>query len=74
MVDILADPVEICFGSFTTTSTLLAETTSPTTSTKVPTTFGAAPSSGRESKTHSPKPCDLVQGMERVVNKMEETL
>jgi hypothetical protein len=29
MADILVDPVEICFGSFTTTSTTLAVATSP---------------------------------------------
>jgi hypothetical protein len=66
MADILADPVEICFGSFTATS--------PTTSVKVPATFGVAPSSGQKLKTHPPKPYDLVQGMERVIDMMEETL
>jgi hypothetical protein len=62
MADILADPVEICFGSFTVTSTTLAAATSPTASVKVPVTSGVAPSSGRKSKTHPPKPYDLVQG------------
>jgi hypothetical protein len=36
--------------------------------------FDAAPSSGQESNFHPPKPYDLVQGMERVINMMEETL
>jgi hypothetical protein len=36
MVDILADPVEICFDSFTMTSTTLAVATSPTASMKGP--------------------------------------
>jgi hypothetical protein len=74
MADILADPVEICFGSFTATSTTLAAATSPTASVKVPATAGVAPSSGRKSKTHPPKPYDLVQGMERAIDMMEETL
>jgi hypothetical protein len=46
IADILADPVEICFGSFTATSTALAAATSPTASVKVPATSGVAPSSG----------------------------
>jgi hypothetical protein len=74
MADILADPEEICFGYFTTISTLLAAATSPATSAKVPVAYGAAPSSGRESKTHPPKPNDLVQGMECVIDMVEETL
>jgi hypothetical protein len=38
MADILANPMEICFGSFTTTSTTLAAATSPTASVKAPAT------------------------------------
>jgi hypothetical protein len=34
----------------------------------------AAPSSGKKSKSHPPKPYDIVQGMERVIDMMEETL
>jgi hypothetical protein len=41
---------------------------------KVPATSDVAPSSGKKSKTHLPKPYDLVQGMERVIDMMEETL
>jgi hypothetical protein len=74
MEDILANHVEICFGSFTATSTTLAAATSPTASVKAPTTCGAAPSSGKKSKTHPPKPYDIVQGMGRVIDTMEETL
>jgi hypothetical protein len=74
MADNLADPVEICFGSFTATSTMLAAATSPVASAKAPTTLDAAPSSGKKLKTHPPRPYDLVQGMERVIDMMEETL
>jgi hypothetical protein len=34
----------------------------------------AFPSSGKKLKTHPPKPYDLVQGMERVIDMMDETL
>jgi uncharacterized cupredoxin-like copper-binding protein len=74
MVDILSNPVEICFGSFTTTSTALAAVTSPTASMKVPATSDVATNSGKKSKTHPPKPYDIVQGMERFIDMMEETL
>jgi hypothetical protein len=49
MADILANPVQICFGSFTATSTALAATTSPSTA-------------------------DVVQGIERIIDMMDETL
>jgi hypothetical protein len=74
MADILADLVEICFGSFTATSTTLVAATSPTAFVKAPATSGAAPSSGRKSKTHPLNPYDLAHGMECVINMMEETL
>jgi hypothetical protein len=74
MADILSNPVEICFDSFMTTSTALVVATSPTASVKVPTTSDVAPSSGKKSKTLPPKPYDIVQGMERVIDIMEETL
>jgi hypothetical protein len=74
MADILANPVEICFGSFTATSTTLAAATSPTVSMKPPATPVAAPSSSPKSKTYPPKPYDIVQGMERVIDMKEETL
>jgi hypothetical protein len=34
----------------------------------------AAPNSGQESNSHPPKPYDLVQGMERAIGMMGETL
>jgi hypothetical protein len=74
MEDILANPVEICFGSFTTTSSTLAAATSPTASVKAQVNPDAAPSSNKKSKTHSPKPYDIIQGMERIIDMMEETL
>jgi hypothetical protein len=74
MADILTDPVEICFGSFAATSTTLAAATSQTASVKTPATPDAAPSFSKKSKTHPPKPYDIVQGMERVIDMMEETL
>jgi hypothetical protein len=74
MADILANPVEICFGSFTATSNTLAAATSPTASVKASTTLDATPSSGKKSKTHPPQPYDVVQGLERVIDMMEETL
>jgi hypothetical protein len=66
--------MEICFGSFTATSTALAAVTSPTASVKVSATSGVAPSSGKKSKIHPPKPYDIIQGMERIIDMMEETL
>jgi hypothetical protein len=74
MVDILANPMEICFSSFVAASTALAVATSPTASVKIPATSDVAPSSGKKSKTHLPKPYDIVQGMEHVIDMMEETL
>jgi hypothetical protein len=74
MADILANPVEICFDSFTATSTTQVEATSPTAFVKVTATSGVAPSSGQKMKTHPPKPYDLVQGIERVIDMMVETL
>jgi hypothetical protein len=74
MANILANPVEIYFSSFTATSTTLAAATSSTASMKAPTTPDAAPSSSKKSKTHPPKPYDIIQGMEHVIDKMEETL
>jgi hypothetical protein len=61
-------------SSFTATSTTLAAATSPTVSVKAPAMPVAACSSIKKSKTHPPKPYDIVQGMERVIDMMEETL
>jgi hypothetical protein len=74
MADILANPVEICFGSFTVTSTTLAAATSPTASVTAPVTPDAAPSSSKKSKTHPPKPYDIIQGMECIICMMEKSL
>jgi hypothetical protein len=74
MTDILANPVEICFGSFTATSTTLAVATSLMTFVKAPATPVATPSFSKKSKTHPPKPCDIVQRMERIIDMIEETL
>jgi hypothetical protein len=41
---------------------------------EAPTTLDAAPNSGKKSKTHPPKPYDIVQWMERVIDMMDETL
>jgi hypothetical protein len=74
MADILANLVEIYFCSFIAPSTALSVATSPTASVKVPATSDVAPSSGKKSKIHPPKPYDIVQGMERFIDMMEETL
>jgi hypothetical protein len=74
MADILANHVEICFSTFTATSTTLATATAPTIAVKVPATSVAAPASDLKLRTHPPKPYDIVQGMERVINMMDETL
>jgi hypothetical protein len=60
MADILANPVEICFGSFTAISTTLAAATSPTAFVKAPATSDAFPNFGKKSKAHPPKPYDIV--------------
>jgi hypothetical protein len=73
MANILTNPVDICFGSFTATSTTLAAATSPTASMKVPATLDTAPAPAR-SRRPTPKPYDIVQGMERVIDVMEGTL
>jgi hypothetical protein len=48
--------------------------TSPTASVKALATFDVAPSSGKKSMTHPPKPYDIIQGMERFIDMLEETL
>jgi hypothetical protein len=56
--------MEICFGSFTATSTMLAAATSPTVSVKAPVTPVATYSSSKKSKTQPSRPYDIVPGME----------
>jgi hypothetical protein len=74
MADILTNPMEICFGSFTATSTAPVVVTSPVTVAKILTTPVAVPVSDLASKTHPPKLYDIVQGMECIIDMMEETL
>jgi hypothetical protein len=74
MADILANPVEIFFGSFTATSTVPAVVTFPAITMDITTALVAIPVSDLASETHPPKPYDNVQGMERVISMMEDTL
>jgi hypothetical protein len=74
MAYILANPVEICFGPFTDTSTTLAAAISLAVAVKIPVTLVAAPSSNLKSKTNPPNPYDIIQGIEHVIDMMEETL
>jgi hypothetical protein len=48
--------------------------TSSVAAVKIATTPVAAPVSNLASETHQPKHYDIVQGMERVIGKMEDTL
>jgi hypothetical protein len=74
MADILANPVEICFGSFMVTMTTLAAATSSAIVVKIPATLIVVSASYLKLKNHPPKPYDIIQGMERVIDMMEETL
>jgi hypothetical protein len=73
MTDILTNPVVICFGSFMATSTALAAVTSPMATVNASATSDATPSSSKKSKTHLPKPYDIIQGMKHVIDMMEQT-
>jgi hypothetical protein len=74
MADILANPMVICFGSFMATSTTLAAVTSSMASKKAPTMPDATRSPSKKSKTYPLKPYDIIQGMERIIDMMDETL
>jgi hypothetical protein len=74
MAAILADPVEIFFGSFTATSPVPVSTTSPVAARQVVVVLVTTTVFDPTMETHPPKPYDLVQGMERVINMMEDTL
>jgi hypothetical protein len=74
MVAILTNPVEICFGSFMLTSTVLAATTSPVALAQIATMSVATPASDPASKTDPPKPYYMIQGMKRVISMTEDTL
>jgi hypothetical protein len=60
MADILAKPVEIYFGSFTTTSAVPVDVTTLATAVEIATTPVATPVSDLVSETHPPKPYDIV--------------
>jgi hypothetical protein len=64
MADILANPVEICFGSFTATSTTLAAATSPAVVVKIPVTPVATPGSNLKLKSHDPDNLGLARLLE----------
>jgi hypothetical protein len=55
MADILANPVEINFGSFAATSTTLAAVTSPAIAAKISVAPVAALASNLKLKTHPPQ-------------------
>jgi hypothetical protein len=74
MAAILTNPVEICFGSFTLTSTVLAAMTSLVDVAQIATMSVATPASDPASETDPPKPYDMIQGMKRVISMMEDTL
>jgi hypothetical protein len=57
-----------------TTSTALVATTSLVTAVKILATIVTTLISDLASRTHPPKPYDIVQGMECVIDLMEETL
>jgi hypothetical protein len=74
MVAILADPVEIYFGSFTVTSPVPVAMTSPVAARQVVVVLVTTTVFDPTMETRLPKPYDLIQGMERVINMMEDTL
>jgi hypothetical protein len=74
MAAILANPVEICFGSFTTTSNVPTATTSSVSAVQIAAKPITTPVSDPTSENHPPKPYDIVQGMEHVISMMEDTL
>jgi hypothetical protein len=71
MVDFLANPVDICFGSMPTTSTapaacLVIEGTAVTTNQQIETDLSK--------KTHPPTPSDLIAGIDRVGDMISDTI
>jgi hypothetical protein len=71
MVDFLANPVDICFGSMPVTSTapaacLIIEGNAVTTNQQIETDLSK--------KTHPPTPSDLVAGIDRVGNMISDTI
>jgi hypothetical protein len=71
MADILANPVNICFGSMPATSTtpatcLIIEGNAVTTNQQIET--------GLSKKTHPPTPSDLIVGIDRVEGMLSDTI
>jgi hypothetical protein len=71
MADILANPVEICFGSMSATSTtpaacLIIEGNTVTTNQQIETDL--------TSETHPPTPSDLIAGINRVEGMLSDTI
>jgi hypothetical protein len=71
MADILANPVDICFGSMPATSTVLAaclviEGNAVTTNQQIETDLS--------SETHPPTPSDLIAGINRVEGMLSDTI
>jgi hypothetical protein len=63
MAVILANPVEICFGSFTATSPVPMTTSFPVATGQVDVVPVTTTISDPMIETHPPKPYDLIQGM-----------
>jgi hypothetical protein len=74
MATILANPVEICFGSFMAASSALTATTSPMAAGQVATASYATHISDLTTETHPLKPYDIVQGIECVICMIKDTL
>jgi hypothetical protein len=71
MVDFLANPVDICFGSMLATSTaptacLVIEGNAVTTNQQIETDLSK--------KTHPPTPSDLIAGIDRVEGRLSDTI
>jgi hypothetical protein len=71
MADILANPVDICFGSMLATSTataacLIIEGNAVTTNQQIETDLS--------SETHPPTPSDLIAGIHRVESMLSDTI
>jgi hypothetical protein len=71
MADILANPIDICFGSMPTTSTapaacLVIEGNAATTNQQIETDLSV--------ETHPPTPSDLITGIDRVEGMLSDTI
>jgi prephenate dehydrogenase len=70
METILTNPVEICSGSYTTTSPVPVSATSAVATERVAAAPVAATVSDLATETDPPKPYYIIQGMERIINMM----